>query len=764
MIRKHRIPRVELAERVGVATLTLGRWERGEALPRKCYREILCEIFECTEDDLAFSSPTLTIVAPAPDIAPLYDANIPLTPPDELVGRETELAHIKERLLGHTDGSIRLSALNGIPGVGKTSLAIAIAHDTEICASFSGGILWAAMGPTPNIPGILSRWAELVGVPEVTFSKLGEGQKRQVLRNALGARSILLVLDDVWRLEDAYALRIVGGPNCAILLTTRFPVIASQMAKDTLLVEELDAEQSFHLLSTLAPKAVEYEPERVRALVEAVGGLPLALILLGNYLRQQSYNVPPRRTALALDYLDDIQARLQICDLHVQAEAHPSIASSVPISLQSIIEVSDRFLTPAARKTLYALSVFPPKPESFSEEAALTIAACTTQELDELINAGLLECNGNRYRLHRIIADYARSQIDDWAKEHLTRSLITYMQQYVEVHTTKYKLLEQEMTLLLYALERAVTGEAFRSQIVPLVCVAAPFLLIHGCYREMERGLERAYEEALASQDAMDMGRVLLYLGEVDERRGNFSRAKERYSLAMQRAEQHVALQGMVRCHIGRLTWKLGDYQEAETLLRDGLVLVRRAGQREGMCAALLTLTTVLYEKGEYEEARACLQEAFALAKELEIPHLMCMALEAEGNLALALRQEDTALLAFQEMQRLGLQGDFEVKALSCYGMARSYEQRGEGDQALSFGEQALVLVRQKKMGWHEERIQAWYTGFLKLTTLSESESVTCICGKTFVRPAGPGRNRQYCSKRCADRARKQRERQGKRG
>jgi tetratricopeptide (TPR) repeat protein/transcriptional regulator with XRE-family HTH domain len=874
---KHQFSQSELADLVGVSTLTLGRWERGGALPRKRNLQALCQILKCTEEDLAFSPQTPTIVAPPSDTEPVYDAIIPLTL-IELVGRETDLARIKAQLLGHTDGSVALCALNGMPGVGKTSLAIAIAHDSEIRASFSDGILWAALGPNPNIPGLLNRWAGLLGLSEALFSKLNEDQKRQALRSALGTRSMLLVLDDVWRLDDAVALRI-GGPNCASLLTTRFPLIASEMAvKDALLIEELDAEHSFDLLRTLAPEAVEYAPEDVRALAQAVGGLPLALTLLGHYLRKQSYNVPPRRTLLALEYLNDAQARLHMSDLHVQTEAHPSIASSTPISLQSIIAVSDRFLAPLARETLYALSVFPPKPGSFSEEAALLVAASTTEALDELVNAGLLECNGNRYRLHRIIADYARFQIDSQTKEHLTRRLIAYMQQYVESHSREYELLEQEMPLLLHALDRVVTGEAFQSLVVPLVCVSAPFLLIRGHYRETERFLDRAYEVALASQDSEDIARVLLSLGELDEKRGNLSHAQERYSRARQVVEHHAPLQGMLLHNIGRLTWKAGDYQEAEALLQEGLafackteqpellcslyktlsallsqradweraeayareglaiartlqdrqeivsllinlgccldtsermpiyrealliareiksnelcclllvnigswyvdtdeflqaepylrealLIARQIGHRQWTCAALLILTTVLREKGQCEEAKVYLQEAFTLAKELAIPRFICIALEAEGNLALTQHQADAALLTFQEMRRLSPQGDFELEALSFYGMARSYEQMGQCDQALSLGKSALALVQQKSMSWHENRIQAWYTRFQQPSL--PTESITCTCGNTFVRPSGPGRTRQYCSDRCASLARKrrQRQRQGK--
>jgi transcriptional regulator with XRE-family HTH domain len=614
----HNFSRLKLADLVGVVPLTLGRWERGEALPRKYHRDKLCEVLKCTEEDLALSPQTLTSAASPSDVAPLYDAIIPLTP-IELVGREADLARVKAQLLGQTDGRVRLSALNGMPGVGKTSLAIAIAYDAEIRAFFSGGILWAALGPTPNIPGILSRWAGLLGLSEAQFSKLDEDQQCQTLRRAFRTRSMLLVLDDVWDMSDALAL-CVGGPNCASLLTTRFPVIASEMAvSEALKIAELDPEHSLHLLRMLAPEAVESAPEQVRALVQTVGGLPLALILLGHYLRKHSYNVPPRRTVLALEKLNDAQVRLQISKSHVQAEAHPSIASSTPISLQSIIAVSDRFLTPLARETLYALSVFPPKPESFSEEAALVITASTTDALDELVDVGLLESYSNRYRLHRIIADYARLQIDVESQEQLTQRLIAYMQQYVESHARECELLEQEMTLLLYALDQAVTGDASQEMLVPLICVSLPFLLTRGYDQELESFLDRAYEQTRASHHSTERTSVLLSLGELLE----------------------------------------------------------------------------------------------------------------------ALCFDDMACSAFQMEQ---------------------------DDQAQSSGEQELALVQQKKLVWYEQRIQAWYTKLL--TPATPTESLTCICGETFVPPSGPGRTRQYCSDRCANRARKrtQRERQGKKG
>ena len=92
-------------------------------------------------------------------------------------------------------------------------------------------------------------------------------------------------------------------------------------------------------------------------------------------------------------------------------ERPASVAESMPPYLQATIAISDQQLSPQAHTALHALSVFPPKPNSFSEEAALAASQQPVEALDELWDAGLLENWGSeRYALHQAIADYARAQ------------------------------------------------------------------------------------------------------------------------------------------------------------------------------------------------------------------------------------------------------------------------------------------------------------------------------------------------------------------
>ena len=47
--------------------------------------------------------------------------------------------------------TLALSALGGLPGVGKTALAAAIATDPDVQAHFADGILWAGLGKSPDL-------------------------------------------------------------------------------------------------------------------------------------------------------------------------------------------------------------------------------------------------------------------------------------------------------------------------------------------------------------------------------------------------------------------------------------------------------------------------------------------------------------------------------------------------------------------------------------------------------------------------------------
>ncbi len=486
----------KVAKLLNTTIRSVSRWEQGLAIPSPYYREQLCTLFgksarqlgmpsDAGENDVELEALS-SVLLPSSSRPPHVSAIVPSSPPHvsvmvpsspsasvrqesflvdpaipkmlnnaaSLLGRAGLLAQVKQRLF--EGDSLALTALNGLPGIGKTALAVALAMDQQVQAHFCDGILWAGLGLHPNRLGLLTRWGKLLGVvPSEVENSNSREVWSQALRVAISNRRMLLVIDDAWSAEDALALQ-VGGARCAHLLTTRLPPVAFAFAQQgAIVVPELQEADGLALLARFVPKLVQQDPAGAQTLVRAVGSLPLALTLMGKYLGAQAFTRQPRRMEAALAQLYDAKHRLGVSVPISLGERSPSLPEHIPLSLHAAIAISDQQLSPQAHATLCALSVFSPKPNSFSEEAALVVSQQPVEMLDALWDAGLLEsCGPARYTLHQTIADYARTQ----AKDQLAQQrLVSYMLAYIQAHKHNYEALEREASNILGALEASAT-------------------------------------------------------------------------------------------------------------------------------------------------------------------------------------------------------------------------------------------------------------------------------------------------------------------
>ncbi len=373
-------------------------------------------------------------------------------PAHALVGRADLLSRVKAQLIdGHNSA---LAAFKGLPGVGKTTLAIALAHDPAIRSHFPDGVLWVGLGLHPDPLSWLGIWAAAVGVSEEVIARCIDIPKRAAaVHAAIGMRRMLLVIDDAWQTEAALAFK-VGGPNCAHLLTTRLSDVALDFAGgEALLVEELSPSEGMDLLALIAPRAVEAAPQQTEELIQMVGGLPLALILMGSYLRKEGHSEQPRRLHDALSHLHTAEARSHLAQPRSPLEASPTFQPGASLSLQDTIDLSLTVLDPAVAQALFDLSHFAPKPNTFSEAAALAVTGSTVDVLDALVDHGLLQCiTPNRYTLHPTIADYAALR---GAEAEALERFVRFFTLYAEEHEAEHDLLEGELTNLLCALDNA---------------------------------------------------------------------------------------------------------------------------------------------------------------------------------------------------------------------------------------------------------------------------------------------------------------------
>src|SRR5258708_19175512 len=615
------------------------------------------------------------------------DPSIP-TLSHSLVGREDEMTRLRQRLQGQ--GNAALTALNGLPGVGKTTLLIALAQDPALRAHFTGGILWAGLGPMPNLQNHLSRWGALLGLSQAEMSTFKDSVDWAVaLRRAISDRPMLLVIDDAWTLADALAL-LVGGRNCAHLVSTRFPAIAAEVAADgAATIEELSIDEGMALLRQLAPEVVERDMQRAGELVIAVGGLPLALNLIGNYLRSSTDQV-----ATALQRLTDAGERLNLSEPRGSIGLHPSLTDETPVSLRTVIAVTHEQLPQELRLALHALAVFPPRPNGFSEDAALFVAACQVEILDQLTDAGLLEITrADRYSLHQTIADYARFYLSD-ATVH--QRFIIYMTTVVKRHQKNYELLEIESANILAALDAAIELDRHAEQIC-MICAFAPFLLARSLYNIAERHLQHASTITLEQNNQHTLARVLLYLGDMAWKRRQSEQA-EKY-LCEGLGHARTLLDNELVCEflakLGTIRWKSGNYLEAETFLREGLSLARQTGNVENASEILSILGSVAMRQGHYAQAEVFLREGLSLARQTGARERMCPILINLGLLAAEQNKPGEAESSYKESLALARDlGHSEWISVSLNNLGDVVSEGGDYAQAEVYFQEGLQLAR----------------------------------------------------------------------
>jgi tetratricopeptide (TPR) repeat protein/transcriptional regulator with XRE-family HTH domain len=683
----------KVAEALKTTVRTISRWEQGQALPYPFYREQLCELFgkdarqlgllpeseeeenRPPEDPLSSQPPSQASLPPLPnEVSPSDKATLSYGPSQRLIssgeqdlsllgpqstidptlpeglgstsgllGREQVLRQAKQRLLGKG-----FLALHGLPGIGKTALALALATDPQLQAHFQDGILWAGLGPQPDILALLVRWGKLLGITPAEVENAGNSSDlslledwKRALRAAIGRRSLLVVIDDAWSINDALALQ-VGGTQCTYLLTTRQPQVAFAFAQEkTLTVHELAEADALALLARFVPQLVQQEVEEAHVLVREVGGLPLALMLIGKYLAAHFLPGQPYRIRRALAQLHQALQRVQISFPDKSSSCLPL---DMPLTLHATIAISAQHLSPPVYKALCALSVFPAKPASFTEEAALAVVGteqtsdamdlitCPWPEpiqiLDELWDAGLLESNGpGRYSLHQTIVNYAQAQGENTAAQ---QRLVHYIVAYVNEHQQDYEMLEREANTLWVALDRA-GGLEMWSDLVRGSVALVPFMYVRGLYNKADLLLQQALHATLQIPDPLAKTVVLYHLADFAYLRGDFSQVEVygQQGLEFSKRLSRQDLESGFLYLLGSMWRKRGDYALAKRLLEDGLHLARQVNDLERTCNLLNGLGTVLHHLGDNTQSGTYYAEALTLARQTESPELVSRQLAA---------------------------------------------------------------------------------------------------------------------------------------
>ena len=248
----------ELAKKLGTTKLNVGRWERGESFPPPFYREKLCKLFKKNAEELGFlqddgkeNKDSVTKHSSSSQEQITEEANEHIEelvqevkrPPQTIwfvpykrnlyfTGREEILTKLQVSFFERKT-SLPAYALSGLPGVGKTQIAVEYAyrHYEEYQA-----ILWASADTKETLTADFIDFAHVLNLPE----KDDHNQKNVVhaVQQWMSFNSRwLLIFDNV---EDLNLVSSFFPPfenKGHILLTTRAQIsgaIATKIDVETL--------------------------------------------------------------------------------------------------------------------------------------------------------------------------------------------------------------------------------------------------------------------------------------------------------------------------------------------------------------------------------------------------------------------------------------------------------------------------------------------------------------------------------------------------
>lgn len=695
-----------------------------------------CELVQQLYQRILVRDNELDVLAPAKPAAGTDAWPPPFqTPADvvDFVGRHELVERIGE-LLSPAASSVRAVpgvALSGLPGVGKTALAIHVAH--RMRAAFPDGQLYVDMrGYSRDRPmpptGALSRFLRALGIAAGEMP-IEMDMQSALLRSLLSHRRVLIILDNVVS-PDQVRPMLPGTPGSAVMVTSR-RILAGLTAINGMgqvPVGPITVEEATAMLSTILGNRVASEPDAAVNLADMCGNLPLAL-------RIAAANLAARPDHSIAAYVTELSSEGRLSALTIDGDDTAAVDAS--------FELSYRLLAPEAARLFRLLGLIPGP--GFDSWAAANIASVdpstASRLLGRLAAANLIQYRQDGYSFHDLIREYARgrSATEDGGAEprNVRRLFAFYLHTADEAVQVAYPSVARsalpipdagmvkpslsEPTAATHWLNREIVN------IEAIVCSRAALEHSLPVWRLAEAVLghldhlrldaswhmicRTAWEAAVRAGDRIGEAAMCRALGRLHYLQANYHLAEQFYVQATDAYRELGDPVGEARTlvELSGVAGSLSQYAKFNRCLYPALAAFRAAGDRESEAETLTNLGTSLVQLGKSKKALKFLSSASALAARLGLGHIR---IRVEAAIAMndlyrgALDDAEVRLRAALEASR---ELDYRtMEAQMLRNIAEVQLEQGSPESAYRLAEEALAVAEKNKATWN--RFGSWVT------------------------------------------------------